>query len=124
MMSGRIYGSSGSKANPMTLLAVLVGLVGAACSALLWLHRISPSSTFLASITVRLTSSAMLGQRLEVVALAAGVIAIGAALISAIGGRKGGTGVVVAVVLGLGAISYPVLVSLNLAGNAIGGSIK
>ena len=123
-MSGRIYGSSGSKANPMTFLAVGVGLAGAACSAILWLHRISPGSTFLRSVTVRLTSGAMLGTRLEVVALVAGIIAIGAGLISAIGGRKGGTGVVVAVVLGLGAISYPVLVSLNLAGNAIGGSIK
>ena len=123
-MTGRIYGSSGSKANPMTFVAVLVGLAGAACSAILWLHRISPDSNFIGSVTSRLTSSAVLGDRLEVVALAAGIIAIFIGLLSAVGGSKGGTGVVVAVVLGLGALSYPVLVSLNLIGNTINGPIK
>ena len=124
LMTSRIYGSSGSKANPMTFVAVLVGLVGAACSAILWLHRISPDSTFIVSITSRLASNAVLGDRLEVVALAAGIIAIFIGLLSVIGGSKGGAGVVVAVTLGLAAISYPVLVSLNLIGNNITGPIK
>lgn len=124
MMTGRIYGSSGSKANPMTFVAVLVGLAGAACSAILWLHQISPDSAFLGSITSHLTSSAVLGDRLEVVALAAGVIAILIGLLSVIGGSKGGAGVVVAVLLGVGALSYPVLVSLNIVGKAINGPLK
>jgi hypothetical protein len=124
MMTSKIYGSSGSRANPMAFIAVLVGLAGAACSAILWLHRISPDSNFLGSITSHLTSSAVLGDRLEVVALAAGIIAILVGLLSVIGGSKGGAGVVVAVVLGVGALSYPVLVSLNLIGKTINGPIK
>jgi hypothetical protein len=124
VMSGRIYGSSGSKANPLTIIAVLVGLVGAACSAILWLHRISPNSRFLVSVTSRLTSSSVLGDRLEMVALVAGIVAIAIGLLSVIGGSKAGAGVVVAVVLGVGAVSYPVLVSLNLVGKTINGPLK
>ena len=119
-----IFGSSGTKANPMTVVGVVVGLVGAGCSAILWLHRISPDSRFIVSVTSRLTSNSVLGDRLEVVALAAGIIAILIGVVSAIGGRKAGSGVVVAVVLGLGALSYPVLVSLNLMGSTINGPLK
>jgi hypothetical protein len=108
----------------MTFVAILVGLAGAAASALLWLHRISPDSTFLESVTSHLTANATLSDRLEIVALAAGVLAIAMALLSVIGGKKGGTGVVIAVVLGIGALSYPVLVSLNIIGTNIKGPLK
>jgi hypothetical protein len=123
-MSDRIYGSSGSRTNPLTVVAVLVGLAGAACSALLWLRRISPDSNFLGSITSHLATNSSLSDRLEIVALAAGIVAILIGLVSVIGGSKAGAGVVLAVVLGVASLSYPVLVSLNIVGKAINGPLK
>ena len=108
----------------MTFVAILVGLVGAAASALLWLHRISPDSPFLNSITSHLNANATLNDRLGIVAFAAGAIAIGMALLSAIGGKRGGTGVVIALVLGVGALSYPVLDWLNVFGTTIRSPLK
>ena len=45
-MSG-IFSSSGRHGDPLGAVAAIVGVCGAACSALLWVYQINPDSTIL-----------------------------------------------------------------------------
>lgn len=108
-----IYGSSGRTHNPLAVLALLVGVVGAACSLVLWLFQANPDGELIGTIASRLGAGALVGDRLLVIALVCGGVAVGLAIVGSLGGRMGGSGVV-AVVLGAIALSFPILSSLDV----------
>ncbi len=119
MTSGRIYGSSGRGSNPLAVIAVVSGAIGAACSIFLWLHLISPDSAFLRSVADHLGGTAVVSSRLGVIALVGGLIAIGLAVLSSLGGSRSGGGVAVAIVLGVIAVSYPILETLDVVSKVV-----
>ncbi|MDP9299231.1 MAG: hypothetical protein M3O98_11305, partial [Actinomycetota bacterium] len=61
---GGIFGSSGRHGDPLGVIAALVGVAGAACSALMWIYQINPDSTFLGSYSAQMTNGGRLGSQL------------------------------------------------------------
>jgi hypothetical protein len=110
---GGIFGSSGRHGDPLGVIAALVGVAGAACSALMWIYQINPDSTFLGSYSAQMTNGGRLGSQLVLLAAVFGLMAIIAGILSSLGGRAGAS-VVIALVLGVVALSYPVLSWLNV----------
>ena len=91
----------------------LVGIGGAACSALLWIYQANPDSTVMGSYSAQMTNGGRLGSQLVLLAAVLGLMAVIAGILSSLGGRAGAS-VIVALVLGLVALSYPVLSWLNV----------
>ena|SRR2546428_10862376 len=108
-----IYASSGRSRNPFGFLATLVGLVGAVCSLVLWTYQLNPSSNVIRSFSARLGPGGLLGDRLSLVAVVCGALAIGMAIVFSMGGKmRASTGVAIA--LGVLAVSYPALSALKV----------
>jgi hypothetical protein len=108
-----IYQSSGRTANPFGLIGVLVGVIGAAFSVILWIHHYSPDTTLLGSYSAQLSTGGELAEGLEWLALIFGAMAVGAGIIGGLGGRGGST-TIASLLLGVAALSYPVLSALHL----------
>jgi hypothetical protein len=108
-----VYSSSGKTANPLAGLGILCGILGAACSAVLWLYHFQPDSTLLGSYSEQVAHGGVLADQLRILAATLGVMAIIAAIAAGLGGRGGGT-IVAALLLGIAALSYPVLTWLNV----------
>jgi hypothetical protein len=108
-----IYGSSGRTHNPLAVLALGVGAIGATCSLILWVYQANPDGDLIRTISDRLGSGALLGDRMTVIALVCGGIAVALAIVGSLGGRMGGSGVV-AVLLGAIALSFPILSSVDV----------
>jgi hypothetical protein len=108
-----IFGSSGRQGDPLGLTAALVGIGGAACSVLLWVYQLNPESTFLGKWSAQMVSGGRLSSQLTLLAAVLGVMSIIAAIASSIGGR-GRASVVVAIVLGVVSLSFPILSYLNV----------
>ena len=71
-----IFGSSGRHRDPLGVIAALVGIGGAACSALLWVYQINPDSTVLGSYSAQMTNGGRLGSQLVLLAAVLGVMAV------------------------------------------------
>ena len=108
-----VYGSSGKTANPLAGLGILCGILGATCSAVLWLYHFQPDSTILGSYSEQIANGGVLADQLRVLAATLGAMAIIAAIAAGLGGRGGGS-IVAALLLGIAAMSYPVLTYLNV----------
>ena len=103
-----IYQSTSHTRNPLGVVAVVLGGVGAAASVILWAYRYDPSGPLVRSIASRLGPVLASGDALVLFAAVFG----GLAVISAIAVSAGGSGraaSVVAIVLGVVALSYPLL---------------
>ena len=111
-MSG-IYGSSGKTANPAGTIGVLVGVIGAAFSAILWFYHFNPTSTLLGSYSAELAAGGQLADQLRLLALVLGGIAVVLGIVAGLGGRGGSTGVI-AILMGIVALSYPILSGVNM----------
>jgi hypothetical protein len=111
-MSG-IFSSSGHHGDPLGVVAAVVGIGGAACSALLWVYQINPDSTILGKYSAQMASGGRLSSQLVLLAAVFGVMAVISGILSSLGGRAGGA-VILALVLGVVALSYPVLSWLNV----------
>ena len=102
---GGIFGSSGKTANPAGTVGSLVGAIGAAFSVVLWIYHFNPDSTLLGKYSQQLAAGGQMADQLGLLAVVFGAIAV---------------------VLGIAALSYPVLNALNLVKqyvpNPIGGS--
>jgi hypothetical protein len=111
-MSG-IYGSSGKTANPAGTIGVLVGVIGAAFSAILWFYHFNPTSALLGSYSAELAAGGQLADQLRLLALVLGGIAVVLGIVAGLGGRGGSTGVI-AILMGIVALSYPILSGVNM----------
>ena len=108
-----IYGSSGKTANPLGTIGVVVGVIGAAFSVLLWIYRFNPDANLLGSYSIQMGQNGAMSSQLGTLALVFGMIAVVLGIAGGLGGR--GTGSTVAsILLGLVALSYPIMNSLHL----------
>lgn len=108
-----MFGSSGKTANPLGTIGVLVGAIGAAFSVLLWLYHFNPDSTLLGSYSAQMLPGGTLDDQLSMLAIAFGIIAVALGIAGGLGGR-GGSSTIAPILLGIVALSYPVLNALNL----------
>lgn len=108
----RVFGSSGRRSNPTGILSLLTGTGGALASAVLWIHRFEPDSRILGQYSSQLSGGGLLAEQLAALAAVLGVMAILASVMTSSSGEGGGY--FVGLVLGLGALSYPVLEWLNV----------
>jgi hypothetical protein len=108
-----IYQSSGQTRDPLGIVALGVGALAAACAVVMWAYQVDPHGALVRSVSARLGAGALLGDRLVMVALVGGGIAVALGVIASLGGRAKGTAVA-ALVLGAIGLSYPILASLDL----------
>ncbi|MGZ5298798.1 MAG: hypothetical protein ACXWDU_03900 [Actinomycetota bacterium] len=104
-----IYQSSGRTRNPLGVVSVFVGIVGAAASVLLWAYRYDPEGPLVRSIASRLGPGFAFGDTLVLFAAIFGALAVISAIAVSVGGSTRASSVV-ATVLGVVALSYPVLI--------------
>jgi hypothetical protein len=108
-----IFGSSGRVSNPLANLGLLLAIAGVACSAILWLYHFEPESTLLGSYSGQIASNGQLHDQIRVLAAVCGLSAAAIGIITSMGGR-GSPLSVFCVVLGVVALSYPVLTWLDV----------
>jgi hypothetical protein len=108
-----LFGSSGRVSNPLANLGVLLGVAGALCSAVLWLYHYQPDSTLLGSYSGRVATGGELHDEVVVLAAVCGAAAVAIGIVTSMGGR-GSALSVFSVVMGVVALSYPVLTWLDV----------
>jgi hypothetical protein len=108
-----IFGSSGKTANPAGTIGSLVGVIGAVFSALLWLYHFNPDSTLLGKYSTQMAAGGQMADQLGLLAFWFGAIAVVLGIIAGLGGRGGSTSVM-SILLGIAAMSYPVLTALDV----------
>jgi hypothetical protein len=109
---GGILGSSGKTSNPLGPIGVITGMLGAACSVILWIHYFQPDTTILGQYSSQIVYGAM-GDQLRLLAAVFGLMGIIAGIAGGLGGN-GTAGTVTALLLGIVGVSYPALAYLNL----------
>jgi hypothetical protein len=119
LMSSKIFGSSGRRSNPIGVISIFTGLIGALASGVLWVYRLNPDSTILGKYAAQLGPGGALTGQIAMLAAILGVMAIIGSVVSSTGGEGAG-GYFIGLVLGLVALSYPVLSWLNV----ISGSVR
>jgi hypothetical protein len=121
---GGIFGSSGKTANPLGTVGALVGAIGAGFSVILWIYHFSPHATLLGSYSAQMGTGGSLPGELGALALLFGGIAVVLGIVGGLGGRGGGS-TILSILLGILAVSYPILNGLHLiernVPNPIGG---
>jgi hypothetical protein len=121
-----VFASSGKVSNPLANMGVIVGLVGAALSVILWIHHYQPDIQIVGHYTDQLNGD--LGDQARTLAAVLGAMAVISAIAASLGAgseqRSGHTAA--ALILGVVALSYPVLTALNVVTryvpNPVGGS--
>jgi hypothetical protein len=108
-----IFGSSGKTANPLGTIGVIVGVIGAVFSVLLWIYHFQPESNLLGSYSAQMGPGGAMTSQLGTLALVFGLIAVVVGIAGGLGGRSTGS-TVAAILLGIAALSYPILNSLHL----------
>jgi len=109
-----IYESSGrSYADPIGGVALVTGFAGATLSVALWLARFQPNTALFGSYGARLTAGGPFASQVAILAAVLGVMALLLGMMSSTGGRAR-LSTSLAIVLGLLALSYPVLTALNM----------
>ena len=113
-----IFGSSGRRSNPLGVIGIITGLGGALASGVLWVYRLNPDSTILGKYSAEFALGGTLADQVALLAAILGVMAIIGSVMSTTGGEGAG-GYFLGLVLGLVALSYPVLTWLNVVGRSI-----
>ena len=117
-MSSKIFGSSGRRSNPLGVIGIITGLAGALGSGVLWVYRLNPDSTILGKYSADFAHGGALAGQVAMLAAILGVMALLGSIMSSTGGEGAG-GYFIGLVLGLVALSYPVLTWLNVVGRSI-----
>jgi hypothetical protein len=117
-----IFGSSGRTANPLGQIGVVVGILGAAASVILWIHHFSPDTTILGTYSDQIVNGQM-GDQLRILAMLLGTMAVVAGIAGGLGG-KGSSSTVAALLLGIVGLSYPILSYLNIMSSRIGSPLN
>ena len=113
-----IFSSSGRHSNPIGVIAIITGLGGALGSGVLWVYRLNPDSTILGKYSAEISLGGALADQVALLAAILGLMAIIGSVMSTTGGEGAG-GYFIGLVLGLVALSYPVLTWLNVVGRSI-----
>jgi len=108
-----IYHSSGRSSDPLGFFSVLIGLVGAAAALVLWAYQFDPNGSLVSSVAAKLGPGFALGDDLVLTAFLCGVFCVALAVVGALGGKLRGSAVF-SIVLGVVALSYPLLTKLDL----------
>lgn len=108
-----VFGSSGRRSNPIGLVSVVTGLAGALASAILWIYRIQPHSRILGKYSAEVASGGPLAEQLAALAAILGLMAILSSVMTSTSGEGGGS-YFIGLVLGLAALSYPLLTWLDI----------
>jgi hypothetical protein len=108
-----MFGSSGRTSNPLGVVGAVVGAIGAGFSILLWLYHFNPDSTILGSYSAQMIHGGQLADQLGTLAIMFGAIAVVLGIIGGLGGRGAGS-TVLSIILGIVALSYPVLNALHV----------
>jgi hypothetical protein len=108
-----MFGSSGKGANPSGTIGTIVGAIGALFSVVLWIYRYNPDSNLLGSYSTQIASGGPLTDQLSLLAFVFGAIAVVLGIVGGLGG-KGTASTVASILLGIVALSYPVLNALHL----------
>jgi hypothetical protein len=108
-----MFGSSGKTSNPLGTVGALVGAIGAGFSAILWIYHFNPESTLLGSYAGQMGPNGSLPGQLSALALLFGAMAIVLGIVGGLGGRGAGS-TIASILLGIVAVSYPVLNGLHL----------
>ena len=108
-----MFGSSGKTSNPLGVVGAVVGAIGAGFSILLWLYHFNPDSTILGSYSAQMIHGGQLSDQLGTLAIVFGGIAVVLGIIGGLGGRGAGS-TVLSIILGIVALSYPVLNGLHV----------
>jgi len=103
-----IYQSSGHTRNPLGVVSVFVGIVGALISVVLWAYQYDPGGPFVRSVASRLGPGLALGDSMVLLAAICGGLAIAMAITGSVGGSTKGSSAM-AIVFGVIALSYPLL---------------
>jgi hypothetical protein len=103
-----IYESSGHTQNPLGALSVFAGIVGAVASVILWAYQLDPDGPLVRSFASKLGPGLGSGDALVLFAAVFGAIAVISAIAVSVGGSTRGSSVA-AIVLGVVALSYPLL---------------
>jgi hypothetical protein len=112
-MSSKLFGSSGRHANPIGIVSIVTGIGGALASAVLWIYQIEPGSRIMGKYSAELAAGGLLSEQLASLAAVLGLMAIITSMMAS-SGWEGGGGYFIGLVLGIVALSYPVLTWLNL----------
>ena len=119
-----IFGSSGKAGNPLGLVGAVVGAIGAGFSVLLWTLPLQSRRHDLGSYSARMIRGGQLADQLGTLAIVFGGLAVVLGIIGGLGGR-GAASTILSIILGIVALSYPVLNGLHLierhVPNPIGG---
>ena len=108
-----MFDSSGHAANPAGTIGTIVGAIGAGFSILLWIYHFNPDSTLLGSYSAQMGTGGPLASQLGTLAVVFGVIAVVLGIVGGLGGRGAGS-TVASILLGIVALSYPVLNGLHV----------
>lgn len=112
-MSSKLFGSSGRRANPIGIVSLLTGVTGALTSAVLWIYQIEPSSQILGKYSAQVAAGGLIAEQLTSLAAVLGLMAVISSMMAS-SGWEGGGGYFIGLVLGIVALSYPVLTWLNV----------
>ena len=115
-----IFGSSGRRSNPIGVISVITGIGGALTSAVLWIYEIEPGSQILGSYSSEVASGGLLAEQLVAMAAILGLMAVIGSMMTSSSGEGGG-GYFIGFVLGLFALSYPVLTWLDIVSGPLRG---
>jgi hypothetical protein len=115
-----IFGSSGRHSNPIGVISVITGIGGALTSAVLWIYEIEPGSQILGSYSSEVASGGLLAEQLVAMAAILGLMAVIGSMMTSSSGEGGG-GYFIGLVLGLFALSYPVLTWLDIVSGPLRG---
>lgn len=113
-MESSAFRSHSRTSDPLAVIEVVAGSIGALCSGLLWLYQRRPDNSLLGSYAYELAHGGPLRTNLVNLALILGGVAIVASLLGLLGSRRVRTVVPGGLLLGAIAISYPVCAMLNL----------
>jgi len=108
-----VFGSSGKRSNPMGVVSIVTGLAGALAAAILWIYRIQPESQILGKYASQVAHGGPLAGQLAALAAVLGLMAVLSSIMTSSSGEGGGS-YFIGLVLGLVALSYPLLTWLNI----------
>lgn len=113
LMSSRLFGRSGRHTNPIGVVSILTGVAGALASAILWVYEVEPASRILGRYSAELAAGGLLSEQLASLAAVLGLMAVITSIMAS-SGWEGGGGSFIGLILGIVALSYPVLTWLHL----------
>ncbi len=96
----------------MGAMGILTGLIGTAFSVVLWIHHYQPDTEILGSYSAQIAYGGALADQLRMLAAVFGALGVIAGIGAGLGGRGSST-TVTSLLLGIAALSYPVLTWVN-----------